>query len=184
MCRRTAKGIEMGGIMRSRRLGSLVLGVSAAVVLAGVVQATGTVDSVTGSYSYVVFEGGAPRSVVVDAHGTDPIKGTWSFGGGQLSGPVTCLVVDGDQAFMFGPGTVGGRGAFLWVRDGGTPGGSDDEAITWIQDLPGDDLPRGFKPQTLAEMEGWCLNSGKGYPGADLGTVPLISGNLTIHAGS
>ena len=83
---------------------------------------------------------------------------------------------------MFGPGTVGGRGAFLWVRDSGLPGGAGDEAITWIQDLPGDDLPPDVEPQTCSRR--WravVLNAGAGFPGLDLGTVPLVSGNLTIH---
>lgn len=111
-----------------------------AVLLTGAALAAGPVVKVTGSYSYAVFEGGPTRSVVIDAHGSTPVKGRWSFNG-AISGDVTCLVVDGDQAFMFGPGTVGGRGAFFWVRDGAAPGGADDLAITWIQDLPSDPLP-------------------------------------------
>ena len=156
----------------------VVIGVVASLALVGVVQAD-PVPKVTGGYNYVVFEGSEPRSVSVQAQGSDTVKGRWLFERGRLSGPVTCLNVQGDEAFMFGPGTVGGRGAFLWVRDGGSPGGADDEAITWIQDLPGDELPPGLDPQTLEEMEGWCLNAGDGYPG--IGPVPLISGNLTIH---
>jgi hypothetical protein len=159
------------------------LGVAAmlAITLRTAVQAAGPVVSVTGSYTYAVFEGGPERSVTIDAHGSTPVKGSWSFNG-TISGPVTCLVVDGDEAFMFGPGTIGGRGAFFWVRDGESSGGDDDQAITWIQDLPSDPLPPGLKPQTLAQMEGWCLNAGKGFPGLrDPGLVPLVSGNLTIH---
>jgi hypothetical protein len=66
------------------------------------------------------------------------------------------------------------------VRDSGLPVGAGDEAITWIQDLPGDELPPDIEPQTLEEMEGWCLNAGAGYPGLE--PVPLISGNVTIHS--
>ena len=133
----------------------------------------------------VVFEGGAARNVTINALGTDPVKGSWSFGGrsnDRISGPVTCLLVEGDEAFMFGPWTVGGRGAFLWVRDGATPGGADDEAITWIQDLPTDPPRPASSPGPWRRWEGWCLNAGEGFPGPeDPGTVPLISGNLTIQ---
>ena len=153
-----------------------VMGVVAALALGGVAQADPG-PKVTGGYTYEVFEG-LVRSVSVEAHGTDPVKGTWVFDHGRLSGIITCLNVQGNEAFMFGPGTRGGRGAFLWVRDGGLPGGADDEAITWIQDLPGDDLPPEIPPQTLEELEGWCLN---GSPAFDFGPVPVIAGNLTIQ---
>lgn len=118
--------------------------------------------------------------------GTDPVRGTWSWqplpDGLILSGPVTCLVIDGNEAFVFGPAKVGGRAAFMWVVDGGGPGGGDDAAIAWIQDLPGDDLPKGVKPQTLEEMEGWCRNKGRGFP-KELGPIDLTTGNITIHEG-
>ena len=156
-----------------------VIAVVAALALGGAAQADPG-PGVTGGYSYLVFEGAPPRSVAIEAQGSDPVKGKWMFGRGRLSGPVTCLNVQGNEAFMFGPGTVGGRGAFLWVRDSGLPGGAGDEAITWIQDLPGDELPPDVEPQTLEELEGWCLNAGAGYPG--IGPVPLISGNLTIRS--
>ena len=155
-----------------------VIAVVAALAFGGAAQADPG-PGVTGGYSYLVFEGAPPRSVAIEAQGSDPVKGKWVFGRGRLSGPVTCLNVQGNEAFMFGPGTVGGRGAFLWVRDSGLPGGAGDEAITWIQDLPGDELPPDVEPQTLEEMEGWCLNAGDGYPG--IGPVPLVTGNLTIH---
>jgi hypothetical protein len=153
-----------------------VLGAAAAVALVGAAQADPG-PKVTGGYRYSPFEG-VVRSVAVEAQGSDHVSGRWVFDGGRLSGDLTCLNVQGNEAFMFGPGTKGGRGAFLWVRDGGSVGGADDEAITWIQDLPGDDLPPEIPPQTLEELEGWCLN---GSPGFDFGPEPLISGNLTIH---
>jgi len=172
---------DYAGLMTRRRAVTLGVAGSLAMLLAGAALAAGPVATVTGSYSYQVFEDGPTRSVDIDAHGTDPVKGSWAFSG-RLRGVVTCLVIDGNDAFMFGPGTVGGRGAFFWVRDGNAPGGSDDQAITWIQDLPTDPLPPGFEPQTLEEMEGWCLNAGEGFPGLeDPGLLPLTSGNLTIH---
>jgi hypothetical protein len=155
----------------------ITAGIVVSMALVGAAQAD-PAPNVTGSYSYSPFEG-VVRSAGVQAQGSDPVQGRWQFDHGRLSGPVTCLVVQGNEAFMFGPGTKGGRGAFLWVRDGGLPGGGGDEAITWIQDLPGDDLPPGFEPQTLEEMEGWCLSAGADYPG--LGPVPVVVGNITIR---
>jgi len=143
--------------------------------------------SITGEYRYVVVKGRPGRSVTLDVHGTDPVLGSWSLraapDGPLQGGPVTCLVVKGRDAFMFGPATTGERAAFLWVRDGKTPGGADDMAVTWMQDLPGDPLPSGLKPQTLEEMEGWCRNAGQGRPDG-LKLIPLASGNLTIRNGS
>ena len=98
------------------------------------------------------------------------------------TGPVTCLLVRGSEAFLFGPSAEeGGRGAFLWVIDGGAA--DDDRATTWMQDLPTDLLPSDVEPQTLDEMEGWCRNAGEGFPGReDPGVVPLLSGGLSVHA--
>jgi hypothetical protein len=155
----------------------IATGIVVSLAVIGVARADSG-SSVTGGYSYSPFEG-VERSAAVEAQGSNPVRGRWQFDHGRLSGPVTCLNVQGNEAFIFGPGTKGGRGAFLWVRDGGLPGGADDEAITWIQDLPGDDLPPGLEPQTLEEMEGWCLNAGDGYPG--LGPVPVVVGNVTIR---
>ena len=79
-----------------------VIAVVAALALGGAAQADSG-PSVTGGYSYIVFEGAEPRSVAVDAQGSDPVRGRWVFERGRLSGPVTCL-------------NVGGRG--IHVRSG------------------------------------------------------------------
>lgn len=156
---------------------AIVLAASMVLAVGGVAQGAGLVDRFTGSYIFFAFGNpNAVRSVSIDAHGTDPVKGMWSQNG--RSGPVTCLVVDGADAFAFGPATVGGRAAFFWVHDGGTPGSAGDLAVTWIQDLPGDELPPGLEPQTLEEMESWCLNSD---PPFEIPQFPLDSGNLTVR---
>jgi hypothetical protein len=59
------------------------------------------------------------------------------------------------------------------------PGSAGDLAVTWIQDLPGDDLPPGLDPQTIEEMESWCLNA-SGPDGIQ--QFPVASGNLTVRA--
>jgi hypothetical protein len=147
-------------------------------------------DAVTGSFTYSVVEGSAGRRVTVDARGTDLVTGRWTFAalpdGDTQGGPVTCLVVDGRDAYLFGPpGSAGGRAFFLWVRDEGE-GGADDRAIGWMQDLATDPLPSGIEPQTLAELEGWCRNRGAGFIGPgqrqhDPGLRPLTSGDVTVH---
>jgi hypothetical protein len=143
------------------------------------------VDVVRGTYTYTVSGDLPGRSASVEARGSDPVIGMWTFqalpDGAVQTGPVTCLLVRGSEAFLFGPSAEeGGRGAFLWVVDGGA---SDiDRAVTWMQDLPSDPLPPDVEPQTLDEMEGWCRNAGEGFPGrVDPGVVPLLSGGLSVH---
>lgn len=148
-------------------------------------SATPVVPTVTGSFTYIVGEGGAGRSVAIDAAGTEPVRGTWSFqalpDGAVQSGSVTCLVVVGNEAFAFGAPGTGRRAAFIWLQDGNGPGGVGDRAITWMQDLASDPLPPDVQPQTQEEMQGWCRNAGEGFPGAeDPGTVPLTTGELAI----
>jgi hypothetical protein len=90
-----------------------------------------------------------------------------------FGGPVTCLVVDGPEAWIAGPATSASdgttdRAALLYVRDGG-PGGRDDAALLWMND-PG---------QTLETMEGWCRS--RFIPGEP---YPLDDGDVTVTAGS
>jgi hypothetical protein len=168
----------MNGFLSRITARSVVLAVSVVLALASPAPAAGPVDKVTGTYTYFPFGNpNALRAASIDAHGTDPVKGTWSLN--DRSGPVTCLVVQGADAFMFGPAAVGGRAAFFWVHDGGMPGSAGDLAVTWIQDLPGDDLPPGLDPQTIEEMESWCLNA-SGPDGIQ--QFPVASGNLTVRA--
>jgi hypothetical protein len=147
---------------------------------------TPVVPTVTGSFTYVLREGAAGRSVSIDAAGMDPVVGTWSFqalpDGAVQSGSVTCLVLVDNEAFVFGaPARAGERAAFIWLQDGDGPGGAGDRAVTWMQDLASDPLPPDVQPQTQEEMRGWCQNAGEGFPGAeDPGTVPLTTGELTI----
>ena len=144
----------------------------AALAVATTTSAASRVDRVTGTYYYTTS---GPRAVSLDAHGSDPVKGTWTNLINGRSGPVTCLVVQGADAFAYGPPAAGGdRAVFLWVHDEGTPGNAGDMAVTWQQDLPGE-VP---DPYTREDMEAWCLNAGEGFP-ADL--YPLDSGNVTVY---
>jgi hypothetical protein len=91
----------------------------------------------------------------------------------QYSGPVTCLVIAGDDAWLAGRATTATDGRpdlaiFFHVHDGG-PAGESDTAIGYLSN-PG---------QTLATMEGWCRT--KFIPA---GPYPLTSGDLVVDDGS
>lgn len=130
------------------------------------------VASVTGAYTYAAGDLGT-RSITVEAFDADPVTGTWSFAnlelGRHMTGPITCLVVDGADAWMAGPATqwsegVVARAAFLWVHDAG-PGIDGDTAVTWGAD-PG---------QTLEEMEAWCRDKS-----TEVERYPVEAGNLIV----
>jgi hypothetical protein len=133
---------------------------------------TPTAASVTGAYTYTAGDLGT-RSITVEAFDTAPVSGTWSFAnlelGRHMTGPITCLVVEGSDAWMAGPATewsegVVARAAFLWVHDAG-PGVDGDMAVTWGAD-PG---------QTLAEMEAWCRNKS-----TDVERYPVEAGDVVV----
>lgn len=132
------------------------------MAVGGIVQAASPPAVVAGSYTYTT-DGGGHRTVSIRAQGADPVRGTWSFQ--NRSGPITCMVVDGPDAWLAGPTSSGELAAFLYVHDGGTPGTAGDAAVTWISD-PG---------QTLADMESWCRTS---Y--TEVTRYSLTSGDLAI----
>jgi len=158
----------MGSIRISLRIGRpLVLVIVLAIVAASVAQASPSVAKVTGTYSYTSFSG--PKTVSLSAHGTTPVKGTWSFRGGAatIGGPITCLVVDGSEAWLAGPPSVGEDGVFIYLIDGGSPG-TEDLAVTWVQD----------PDQSFEELQGWCESRFTDVP-----LFEVDSGNLTVRAG-
>lgn len=125
--------------------------------------------TVSGTAGYWVFDDPTPalaRQVSVSAKGKDPVSGRWSltYVGDKttVAGDVTCLVVDGDQAWVAGRITsvkknaghqlTIGEGAFLWVRDGATAG-VPDKAYAWIADPV-----LGQPGASVAQMEAWCLS--------------------------
>ena len=132
--------------------------------------------SVDGAYDY----GKAPpKRDTVAAHLEDgrPV-GEWSRKEPAVApsryygGPITCLVVDGRDAWMAGPATTAtdgtkGRAAFIHVHDGG-PGGSKDRVVLWLS----------TSGQTITTMEQWCAR--RFIPA---GPFPLTSGNVTVVDG-
>jgi hypothetical protein len=103
--------------------------------------------AVAGNYTY--FEG--RRTVTLRASlATGGAMGTWAWqnnvNSNELGGPITCLVIDGADAWLAGPTSDGELAQFTYVHDGGSPGVGHDQAVTWIID-PG---------QTLEDMEAWC----------------------------
>ena len=132
------------------------------------------VISVNGAYAYLTSSG-AERRDSVSVRDTDPASGTWSRlvppDGASLGGPVTCLEIDGQDAWLAGPATEDSdgenwRAALLFVHDSGLAGGEGDLAVAWITD-PG---------QSLETMEGWCRDQ---YTPA--GPFPLIDGDIVIQ---
>jgi hypothetical protein len=149
---------------------ALLLATVLALAFGGVAAAQPSVASVSGGYHYIVQEADPgppavpeePRFVTVRATATDPARGTFSWADvGQdrmaVWGDITCLVVDGDEAWMAGrvtrsqniPDSVGnyvGEGVFLWVWDG-----SPDLVHTWLAD------PVAGQPgASVAQMNALC----------------------------
>jgi hypothetical protein len=85
---------------------------------------------------------------------------------------VTCLVIDGQDAWLAGPSTVDTVGdtpaVFINLHDGG-PDGEGDRAILW----------RANPGQTIETMEGWCRTKFVPEP-----PVPIIAGDIVIDDGS
>jgi Putative zinc-finger len=128
---------------------------------------------VNGAYTYNEPN---PRRDAISAHFEDgrPV-GAWSrivppTGASEhYGGTLTCLVIDGDDAWMAGPATVATDGrqdvaAFIHVHDGGADG-KGDMAVLWLAN-PG---------QSLALMEGWCRTR---Y--VPVGPFPLDTGDVEV----
>lgn len=152
---------------------AVVLAVLLVLALGGIAQAKPPVSMLTGSYTYVL-PSGTLREVTVHARATDPVVGTWTWvtPSGTCSGPVTCLRIVGDDAWLAGPATSWPQGdgaVSMWVHDGGNPGTAGDTAFTWGSD-PG---------VTLATMEALCESQATSPYGFD--RFPVISGNLNIR---
>lgn len=168
----------------------LVLVTVAGSALGGVAEAKKPTGTVAGHYTYNIF--GDPcnwRTWTIHAVGTNPVKGSWTVdrwtcGGltNSLTGSVTCLRVDGDDAWVAGP-IAGGGAAFIFLHDGGSPGAAGDRALGWFAD----------PPQTLEDMETICeampsppflLWSAGPPPGlVQIDAQPVIKGNLTVRDG-
>lgn len=134
--------------------------------------------SVNGAYAYTVAPGVTRRDSIAAHFDGGPV-GEWSRlipatgGESAFGGPITCLVIDGPDAWAAGPAATSsdgstGRSAYLHVRDGG-PGGANDAALLWMND----------QGQTLATMEGWCESR---FDPAEL--YPLDDGDISLRTGT
>lgn len=91
----------------------------------------------------------------------------------SFGGPITCLVVDGNDAWMAGPATTAtdgskDRAAMIYVHDGGKAG-EGDKVVLWLS-TPG---------ETITTMEQWCER--RFIPA---GPFPLTSGDITVDDGT
>jgi hypothetical protein len=132
-----------------------------------------SVGSVNGSFTYSEFE---PRRGSITARFVDGAPdGAWSrrvppAGNSKIwSGTITCLVIDGDEAWMAGPVTVSAdrktnQAIFILARDRG-PQGEGDRVLMQLS----------TSGETLAVFEGWCR--AKFRPRAP---YPLTDGDIRI----
>ncbi len=110
----------------------------------------------------VRFEDGRP---VGEWSRREPAAGAATFYGG----PITCLIIDGRDAWMAGPAQTAtdgstDRAAMVYVHDGGADG-DGDLVVLWLS-TPG---------QTITTMEQWCER--RRIPA---GPYPLTSGDVTV----
>ena len=131
--------------------------------------------SVNGSFTY---SGSEPRRGSVSASFPDGVPaGAWSrrvppTGNSKIwSGTITCLVIDGDEAWMAGPVTVSADGKtkqaiFILVRDRG-PQGDGDRVLMQLSN----------SGETLAVFEGWCRDRFRPET-----PFPLTSGDIRIDS--
>ena len=128
---------------------------------------------VVGNYVYGTTP---PRRDTLAAHFEGKPVGEWSrrtpaTGDSQFfGGPVTCLVIEGSDAWLAGPATTatdaGTVAAFIHVTDGG-PDGQGDTAFLW----------RAEGGQTLVTMTEWCEKRFIPAPG-----LPLTSGDVVVRS--
>ena len=118
---------------------------------------------------------GVPRRDTIAAHLAGTADGEWSrtipaTGEGNFyGGPITCLVIVGNEAWMAGRATTATDGTkdgavFIHVIDGG-PDGAGDRAF----------LVMSTRGQTLRTMEEWCRRK---FVPAD--PYPLTSGDIVV----
>lgn len=126
--------------------------------------------SVTGDASYVLF--GYDYSVSLGAHAGDPPNGSvhWHGAFGHwFDGAVTCVSIDGSDAWLSGPVTDTDlpmfSGFVVRVHDGGTPGSAGDMAVTFVY-------------VDLADAMKACQKTSRQI---DRYLTPVTEGNLSIH---
>jgi hypothetical protein len=129
--------------------------------------------------AHYTYNQAAPRRDTISARNPDDPVGEWTrtqppVGGSVFAGPVTCLVIEGRDAWLAGPAEIVPPdrdwvvGAFVHLHDGG-PDGEGDRAILWLNN----------RGETLTLLEGWCRD--KFVPG---GPYPLTSGDIVVGTDS
>lgn len=134
------------------------------------------IPSVNGSFTYSEFE---PRRGSIAARLVDGVPdGAWSrrvppAGNSKIwSGTITCLVIEGDEAWMAGPVTVSAdrkanQAIFILARDRGAQG-EGDRVLMQLSN----------SGETLALFEGWCRE--KFRPRVP---YPLTDGDIRVDNG-
>jgi hypothetical protein len=147
------------------RRGSILGASILLLAVAGTASAAAPGGSVSGSFTYHPFDRPAVRFGSIGASLAGGVHGTWSWQ--DWHGPVTCLVIDGNDAWIAGPGSTGpDTGVWIHLHDGGQAGKGDDMATAWGLD-PG---------QPLEELIGWCETKADTVP-----LFPMIGGNVVVR---
>jgi hypothetical protein len=158
----------------NRTMRSALAAIAVALLATGIVSA-GSQPSVSAGFAYSpTTDDGPTRSVTVHASGGAVVGGTYRWtnllSGTTRTGTITCMVIDGSDAWLAGPETrtdgVPAAGAFFHFADGGTPGIANDLAVAWIGD-PG---------QSLDELLAWCADQN-----SDVSLFDIDGGNLTVR---
>ena len=122
-------------------------------------------------YSYTT--GSGPKAVIIAGRFAGVARGTWSLttlnDGVTHSGPITCLITRGADAWVAGPETSSTgdttAGMLFRLHDGGASG---DLAVTFLAD-PGMTFEGDILPMCEQQKD-------------DLPLFPLDSGQLTVGA--
>jgi hypothetical protein len=139
------------------------------------IPSPGSGPYVAGAY---VYGSSPPRRDTIAAHFEGAPVGEWSRrlpatgAGDSYGGPITCLVIQGRDAWMAGPATTAtdgtkDRAAMIHVHDGGSDG-AGDRAFMWLS----------TEGQSLTTMEEWCRRR---FLPAD--PLPLTSGDVVVDDG-
>jgi hypothetical protein len=140
------------------------------VSLAAPIQAAPRASRVAGDYAYD-YAGHLARVQVAGRDG-DRLSGRVSYTSefATFAGPVTCVTVDGADAWLSGPitsGSSGFEGLDGWaarIHDAGSPGWIGDSAITFVD--------------TVVGVHELCAAGTSDY---DSYLVRIVEGNVVVH---
>jgi hypothetical protein len=145
----------------------MILGILLVLALVPTAAAA-SVPKVSGTYTYDYM--GGVTSVTLNALASSPARGTFSFArdnGVQFAGDVTCVAIDGQDAWVVADITSTPEVDYFMARvhDGRLVGGGGDAAISFAGP--------GTGPENCKFPYQWNMTA--------KWMVPITSGNILIH---